>query len=142
MQLFAYFFSDDALEITHHCGVRMRPRDRADAVKRVAYVGHPITQRLVHGVLEGVGAGRHRHHLGTQKLHAEDIWRLSLDILGAHVDDAWQTNFGADRRGRNAMLPSPGLRYNPPLTHVFSKERLTYRVIHLMSASVVQILSL
>ena len=59
----------------------MRSRHRADAVEGVAHVGHPVAQRVVHGVLQRAAARRHRDHLGTQKLHAEDIGLLPLDVV-------------------------------------------------------------
>jgi hypothetical protein len=30
----------------------------------------------------------HRHHLGAEQLHAEDVGFLPLDIGRAHIDDA------------------------------------------------------
>ena len=52
LHLLARLAADDALEIAHHGGIRMRAGDRADAIKRVGDVGDPVAQRLVHSVFE------------------------------------------------------------------------------------------
>ena len=50
--LLARFVADDRLEVAHHHRVGMRAGHGADAVERICNVGHPIAQRLVHGILE------------------------------------------------------------------------------------------
>ncbi len=40
----------------------------------------------------------HRDHLGAHQAHTEDVRRLALDVLGAHVDTAFQTEQGAGQR--------------------------------------------
>jgi hypothetical protein len=54
------FLADDRLEIAHHGRVRVRPRDRADAVERVAHIGDPVAQRVVHRVLQRAATGGDR----------------------------------------------------------------------------------
>ena len=58
--------TDDGLKIPDHDRIRVRPGDGADDINRVIHVGDPVTERLVHGVLEGAGAGAHRPDLGAQ----------------------------------------------------------------------------
>ncbi len=50
--LLAHLTADDRLEVAHHLRIGMRARRRADDVVGVADVGHPVAERLVHGVLE------------------------------------------------------------------------------------------
>ncbi|CEG09100.1 hypothetical protein BN961_02521 [Afipia felis] len=46
----AGFSSNDALKISNHHGIWMRPSHSADAVKSILNISHPITQCLIHGV--------------------------------------------------------------------------------------------
>ncbi len=80
-----------ALEIAHHRRIRMRARDRADAIERVGDIGHPVAQRLVHRVLERVRAGLTGAHFGAEHFHAQHVRLLPLDVDRAHIDDAGQT---------------------------------------------------
>ena len=66
LHLFFGFFADDRLKIADHCGVRVRTGHSADAIERIAHIGHPITQRIIHRILERTTTGCHRHHLCTQ----------------------------------------------------------------------------
>lgn len=50
--LFFGLFADDGLEIAHHCGVWVWACNGADAIECVAHIGHPIAQRIVHGILK------------------------------------------------------------------------------------------
>ena len=45
-------FADDGLEIAHHRRVRMWACNGSDAIECVAHIGHPIAQRIVHGILK------------------------------------------------------------------------------------------
>jgi len=51
LHLLARLTADDRLEIAHHGRIGMRAGDGADAVERIADVGDPVAQRLVHRVL-------------------------------------------------------------------------------------------
>ena len=48
--------ADHRLQVAHQRRVRVRAGHRADDVVGVAHVGHPVAQRLVHGVLQRGGA--------------------------------------------------------------------------------------
>ena len=140
--LLAGLAADDALEVAHHRRIGMRAGDRADAVEGVLDVGHPVAERLVHGVLEGLRAGLHRHHLGAEHLHAEDVRLLPLDVDGAHVDDAVEAEARAQRRGRDAVLAGAGLGDDPLLAHAAGEQDLAEHVVHLVRAGVVQLVAL
>jgi hypothetical protein len=67
---------------------------------------------------------------------------LPRDVDLAHVDDALETEQGADGRRRHAMLPGTGLGDDPLLAHPFGKETLTECIVDLVCAGVRQILTL
>jgi hypothetical protein len=120
----------------------MRARHGADAVEGVLDVGHPVAERLVHGVLEGLRAGLHRHHLGAEHVHPKDVRLLPLDVDGAHVDDAVEAEARAERRGRDAVLAGAGLGDDPPLAHPAGEQNLAQNVVHLVGAGVVELVAL
>ncbi len=141
-QLPAHFLADDRLEVAHHRRIGMRPGHRADAVERVAHIGHPVAQGVVHRVLQRAAARGHRMHLGPQKPHAEHVRRLPLDIVRAHVDHAFQPELGADRRGGDAVLAGPGLGDDPGLAHAAGQDDLAQHVVDLVRAGMVQLVAL
>ena len=51
-QLPADLLADDRLKIADHGGIGMWPRDGADAIKRVAHIGDPVAQGVVHRILQ------------------------------------------------------------------------------------------
>ena len=134
--------ADDGLEIAHHRRIGMRPRHRADAVEGVAHIRHPVAQRIVHRVLERAAPRGDRHHLGPQKLHPEDVRGLPLDIMGAHVDHAFQPELGTDRRGGHAMLARARFGDDPALAHPAGKDDLAQDVVDLVRARVVELVAL
>lgn len=136
------FFADHRLEVTDHRRVRMRAGDRADQVEGAVDVGHPIAQRLVHGVLQGTGAGGHRDHLGAQQLHAEDVGLLPVDVGGAHVDHALQAEARGDGGGGHAVHAGAGLGDDAFLAHAPGQEDLADAVVDLVRAGMVQLLAL
>ena len=142
LHLLARLVADDALEIAHHHRIGMRARDRADAIERVLDIRDPVAQRLVHRVLERLGAGLHRTHFRAQHLHAEHIRLLPLDIDRAHVDDARQAEARAQRRGRNAMHAGAGLGDDARLAHAARQHDLAEHVVHLVRAGVIELLAL
>ena len=127
--LLARLVSDHRLEVAHHGGIGMGPGHRADDVEGRLDVGHPVAQRLVHGVLEGAGPAGYRSHLGAQQLHAEDVGRLALDVRLAHVDDAGQVEHGADRGRGDAVLAGAGLGDDPGLAHALGQQDLPRQLL-------------
>ena len=134
--------ADDALEIAHHRRIGVRAGDGADAVEGVVDVGDPVAQRLVHRVLQGLRAGLHGHDLGAEHLHAEDVRLLPLDVDRAHVDDAFEAEARAERRGGDAVLAGAGLGDDPLLAHAPGEQDLAEHVVDLVRAGVVQLLAL
>ena len=107
----------------------MRTEGGAEQVVGIAHIGDPVAQSLVDGVLEGLGAGLHAAHLGTHEAHAEDVERLALHVLGAHVDDALQSEARADRGRGDAMLARAGFCDDAALAHAARQQNLPERVV-------------
>ena len=99
-------------------------------------------KRLVHGVLEGARAGLHRHDLGAQHVHAEDVGLLPLDVDRAHVDDAFKPVARAEGGGGDAVLAGAGLGDDALLAHAAGEQDLAEHVVHLVGAGVVELLAL
>ena len=142
LHLLAGLVADDRLEIAHHRRIGMRAGDRADHVKGVLDMRDPVAQRLVHRVLQGRGAGMHRHDLGAQQLHAEDVGLLPLDVGRAHIDDAGQVEERAGRGGGDAVLAGAGLGDDAALAHAPRQQDLAEHVVDLVRAGVVELLAL
>jgi hypothetical protein len=120
----------------------VRTRDRADAVERVAHIRHPVAQRVVHRVLERAAARGDGDDLGPQQLHAEHVGCLPFDVRGAHVDDAFQPELGADGGRGHAVLARAGFRDDPGLAHAAGEDDLAQHVVDLVRAGVVQLVPL
>ena len=138
----ARLLADHPLEVAHHRRIGVRAGRRADQVVGVLDVGHPVAQRLVHGVLQGGRAAGHRPHLGAQQLHARDVGRLPLHVHRAHVDHAGQAVAGADRGGGDAVLAGAGLGDDPRSCPSAGQQDLAHAVVDLVRAGVVQLLAL
>ncbi len=134
--------ADDRLELAHHQRIRMRPQHRTEEVVRVADVGDPVAHRFVDGVLQRAAAGVDPQHLGAEQPHPEDVQRLPLHVLGAHVDVALEAEQRARRRRRHAVLAGAGLGDDPPLAHPHRQQRLAERVVDLVRAGVGQVFAL
>ena len=120
----------------------MRASGGADDVKCVMHICHPIAQRLVHRVLQRASARRHRHHLGPEQLHAENVWSLSRHVGRAHEDDAGQTKARTNRRRRHAMLASTGFRDDPGFAHAHGEQYLADAIVDLVRAGMVEFVTL
>ena len=135
-------FADDALEVAHHHRVGVWAGHGTDDVERVFDVGHPVAQRLVERVLQGATATFHRHHGGTQQLHAVDVGALALHVLAAHVHHAFQAVAGANGGRGHTVLARAGLGDHAWLAHAARQHGLTDGVVDLVRAGVVEVLAL
>ena len=136
------FAADDRLEVAHHHRIGVRARRRADDVEGGRDVRHPVAQRLVHRVLERARARRHRHDLGAEQAHAEDVGLLPLDIRLAHEHDARQAEARADGGGRDAVLARAGFGDDARLAHAARQQHLADAVVDLVRAGVVELVAL
>ena len=134
--------SDDHLEIAHHHGIGMRSRHRPYNIVGVSDSGHPVPDCLVHRILQGAASSLHRGDGGAEKLHAKHIQGLPVDVLGAHVDLAFQPEHGRGRGCGHPVLPCAGLRNDAGLFHATGKEHLAQGIVDLVGAGMAQILPL
>ncbi len=140
--LFAHFVADHRLEVADHGRVGVRAGGGADQVEGVVDVGHPVAQRLVHGVLEGAGAGGDRDHRGAEQAHAEDVGLLAIDVGGAHVDHALHAEAGGHGGGGHAVHAGAGLGDDALLAHTPGQQDLADAVVDLVRAGVVEVFAL
>jgi hypothetical protein len=136
------FIADDALEVAHQHGIRVRAGRRAEDVEGRFDVGHPVAHGLVQGILEGLRAGFDADHGGAEQFHAIDVGRLALDVLGAHVDDTFHAVARRHGRGGDAMLAGAGLGDDPLLAHAPGQQGLTDGVVDLVRAGVIEVFAL
>ena len=140
--LHAQLLAHDGVEVAHHHRVGVRTGDGADDVEGALDVGHPVAHRFVERVLQGLGAALHRHHGGAQQLHAVDVHRLPLDVLGAHVHHALHAEARGHRGRGHAVLARAGLGDDALLAHAPGHQRLADGVVDLVRAGVVEVLAL
>ena len=120
----------------------MRAGDGADAIECRADIGHPVAQRLVHGVFERLGAGLDRNDLGPEHVHAKHIGLLPLDVDRAHIDDAFEAEARAQRGGGDAVHAGAGLGDDALLAHAPRQENLAEHVVDLVRAGVIELFAL
>src|SRR5579863_3827682 len=120
----------------------MRAGDGTDAIKGAVDVGHPVAQRLVHRILERLRAGFDRHHPGAEHVHAKHIRLLPLDVDRAHIDDAFEAEARAERRGGDAVHAGAGFGDNALLAHPACEQNLPEHVVHFMRAGVIELFAL
>src|SRR5690554_3594088 len=87
-------------------------------------------------------AGAYRLHFCTQKLHAEDVRLLALNVGGAHIDDTRQAETCCHGGGCDAVLAGTRLRDDARLAHALCEQDLAEAVVDLVTAGVVQVLAL
>ena len=80
--------------------------------------------------------------VAPEQMHPVDVGALALDVLAAHVDHAFQAVAGADRGGRDAVLPGTGLRNDARLAHAPGQHGLSDGVVDLVRAGVVEVFAL
>ena len=120
----------------------MRADRRSDDVVRVADVRHPVADRLVGRVLQGLAAGFDRGHGGAEQSHLVDVDRLPGHILDAHVDLAGQAELRADGGDRHPVLAGAGLGDDPQLAHPAGEQHLAQGIVDLVGAGVAEVLAL
>ena len=96
--------ADDPLEVAHQRRVGMRPDRGTEHVVGGGDVRDPVAHRLVDRVLERGAARRDLADLGAQRAHAQHVRCLAADVLGTHVDHAFEVQQRAGGRGRHAVL--------------------------------------
>ena len=140
--LFAGFPADDGLKIADHRGVRMRAKDGAEQIVRVANVGDPIAHSFVDGVFEGLAARFHADDFGAEHTHASHVEGLAGHVFRAHVHGALEAKVRGNGGGRDAMLARAGFRDDSRLAHFNGEEPLADSVIDFVRAGVQEIFAL
>ena len=133
------FFANHALKIAHHHRVGVGTRHGADDVESVVNIGYPVTHGFVQRVFEGLAARLHRHHRGTQELHAVDIRALTFHIFAAHINHALQAVTCTNGGGGHAVLSCAGLCNHTGFAHAFGQHGLANGVVDLVRAGVIQV---
>src|SRR3972149_4454080 len=132
----------DRLEVPHKHGVGVRAGDRAYYVECVVYVRHPVAERLVHGVLQGLRSRGDGVDPCSEELHPEDVRELPFYVVLSHVYLALEAEHGRDRGGGHAVLARACLGYDPLLAHPLGEEYLAYGVVYLVRAGVAEVFPL
>ena len=89
----------------------------AKDVVGLAHRAHPVTHRLIGGVLERAAPGGDFIDLRAHQPHAEHIERLSTDVFCAHINFAGQAEMCTRCCGGYAVLAGAGLSDDSLLTH-------------------------
>src|SRR5574339_562221 len=95
----------------------MRAKSRTKQIMCVAYIRHPVTDRLVDGVLQGLCSRFDRPNFRAEQFHAEDIWLLPRNVYDAHVDYTIEPQQCGGSCRSDSMLTRPGLCNDPPFPH-------------------------
>ena len=134
--------ADDGLQLADDRRVGRRADAGADQVVGRLDVRDPVPDRLARRLLERLRAELDGPHLGTEEAHPLDVRRLPAHVLGAHVDDALESEAGADRRGRDTVLARAGLGDDPALAQPAREDCLAERVVQLVRAGVEEVFAL
>lgn len=140
-ELAASLTADNTLEFLYHLRVGMRAYGRTDDIEGILSALRPGADGFVGCILQGVVAGGYADHFRSQKLHAEYIQRLALDILRSHVYGAFHVEKGCAGCSCHAVLTGSGLRNDTGFSHFLRQQYLTEHVVDLMRTGMVQILA-
>ena len=105
-------------------------------------VGHPITKRLIDGILQSLGARIYPSDLTAEQTHAIDIRLLTAHIFNAHVNDALETQQSTGGCGRHPMLTSACFGNDALLTQALSNQSLANRIVDFVGTGVIEVFAL
>mmetsp|Transcript_20694 Transcript_20694/g.40644 ORF Transcript_20694/g.40644 Transcript_20694/m.40644 type:complete len:382 (-) Transcript_20694:398-1543(-) len=134
--------TDDALEVTHDRGERVRANGRTDNVVGVADVGDPVAHGLIDGILEGLSTTGDTNDLSTKDLHAENVKRLATHVLLTHVHGTVKVEKSTGSGGCDTMLTSTSLSNDTLLANALGEKALSESVVNLVSTGVAEVLTL
>ncbi len=129
-------------EVAHHGRERVRARDGAEQVVRVLDVGDPVAQGFVDGVLQDLSPRVTSTTSAPSIRMRADVEGLTAGVDLAHVDAALEAEHGAHGGGGHAVLAGAGLGDHAGLAHALDEQGLAERVVDLVRAGVVQVLTL
>src|SRR5437763_7293645 len=119
----------------------MGPDRGAEHVVGGLDVRHPVPDGLIHRIFQRAGAALDGSDFSAEQFHPMDVRRLALDVLGSHVDDAFQPELRAYGGGGHAMLAGAGLGDDPLAAHPLGEQALPERVVDLVRAGMSQVLA-
>src|SRR6266853_4673921 len=134
--------ANDALKITNHHGVRMRPEDRAQYIMGGAHVRDPVAHRFVDRFLKRGLPSCDRNNFRAEKFHTRDVERLAFHIDLAHVNHALAPEASGDRGGGDAMLAGTRIGDDAALAHSLRQQNLSEGIVDFVRAGVEQVFAL
>ena len=120
----------------------MGSQHRTDAVNAVLVFLGIGSKGGIHSLFQGGQTLGDFNDPGAQNLHPGHIGGLLFDVHTAHVDVAFQTEVGSGGGQRHAVLTGACLSDDLFLAHVLGQQSLAHAVVQLVSAAVVQVLTL
>ena len=130
-------FRNHRLKVPDNGGEGMGPHDGAQTVMGIGNPAGPLPHGLGDRILQGGGAGGHRHHLRSQQFHFVYIQGLALRVFFPHKYHALHTHKGRRRGGGYAVLTRPGLRDQPGLSHLLCQKSLSQHIVDFVGAGMV-----
>mmetsp|Transcript_2179 Transcript_2179/g.3201 ORF Transcript_2179/g.3201 Transcript_2179/m.3201 type:complete len:224 (-) Transcript_2179:846-1517(-) len=117
----------------------MRADGRSNKVVSVAHICHPISHRLIDGILQSSLTILHGTNLRSKCIHSEDVEFLALTVHSTHVHGAVESKHGTDSGSSNTVLSRPSLSNNARLSNTLRQKGLSNGIVDLVSASVCEI---
>ena len=136
------FLPDYLVEVSYHHRERVSTKCGSQYVMRFPGTGHPVPHGLVDSVLQGALTTGYRPDLSSAQAHPENIQGLATHVLLAHVDDAFQTKFGAHGSRGDSVLSGTGFSNDSGLSKTLGQKHLTQHIVDLVSPRVQEILTL
>ena len=128
------------LEVPHHGRIRVWACNCTNDVERVVDMGDPVSQRLVHRVLERPRSRGDGHDFSPQQPHAVDVGRLARNVLLSHVHHTLQAQARRYGRSSHSMLARSCFGNDARLAHAAGQHGLAHGVVHLVGTGVVEVL--
>src|ERR1700685_424500 len=109
---------------------------------RSANVGHPIAPSFIDGVFQGARARLDTAYFSPEQPHAKNVQFLTPHVLGAHVNDTFETEERANSSSGDAVLSCTGFGDDAALAHAFGQQSLPETVVDFVCPGVKQIFAL
>src|SRR5690606_34410584 len=142
LHLLDAFGADNGLEVAHHGRVRVRPRHRANNVKRILDIGDPVAHGFIERIFKGARARIDRDHLGAQQLHSVYVLSLTANVFTAHVHHALKPVARRYSGRGHAVLTGAGFGNNARLAHATCQQNLANAVVDFVGTRVIKVFTL
>ena len=141
-QLTLQLLGDDALQTGHNVGIGMRSHGAAHQVEGIPRMAAPVPDGLRAGITQRHVARGDGVDCRSQHAHALHVGVLSLHVGLAHEYLASHAHQGAYRGRGHAVLSRSRLGRDAGLAHALGHEYLSYGVVNLVGARVVEVFPL